>query len=143
MFKEKPCWRKARSVFALQSSEFCLLGYPGKRHKALGKEQGQRSPSLREQALDNWGSRWGDGSGVPAFRGKKSWCGGMGRPPGPLGEQEGRQGLGLWRQKFTNKMSGRFQEALGQMLLRGLMSCPGSREADTGESLGEKRVEKF
>lgn len=53
--------------------------------------------------------------------------------------------LGPWarrRQKFTNKVCSRFQDAMCQMLLLGLMSCPGSGEANSRESLGEKRVER-
>lgn len=62
---------------------------------------------------------------------------------GPLGEKGESQGLDLWREKFTNKVSSRLQDAMGGMLLRGLMSCPGRGEASTRESLGETELRGF
>lgn len=58
-----------------------------------------------------------------------------------LGREEEGRGLDRCGQMFTNKVSSRFQDAKGQMLLRGLVSCPGSREANA-RHLGEKRVER-
>lgn len=71
---------------------------------------------------------WGDG--------KIAWA------PGQVGGKAGTGPL-LWRQKFTNKVSSRFQDAVGQVLLRERMGCPGSGEANTRESLGLKRMERI
>lgn len=47
-----------------------FAGVPWGKAQGIGAGSGSGSPSLREQALDNWDGRW-DGSGVkPAFRGK-------------------------------------------------------------------------
>lgn len=54
LFREKPCRRKARSVFALQSSEFCLLGYPRKGHKVLRV----KVRSLHPVGIRHWTMGW-------------------------------------------------------------------------------------
>lgn len=56
LFREKPCRRKARSVFALQSSEFCLLGYPRKGQKVLRVKVRSLHPGgIRHWTMDGFG----------------------------------------------------------------------------------------
>lgn len=72
MLKEKPWRRKARSVFALQRSEFWVLGSPRKSHRGWERSRTWGSTVLILEEVSAGLGSWGtvgkiDGRGIPLF----------------------------------------------------------------------------